>query len=494
MEKSSESNLSRRKFLRGAGTAVAATALARSAMAAGPSTHESSGQATPHAAPVSKAVPPGSAYDVIVIGGGFAGLTAARDCALRGMKTLLLEARARVGGRTFTSSFADHPLELGGTWIHWSQPFVWDEVTRYGLSLAESPGSSPDAMSWLSQGKIHKGDAMKVFPTLADAMAKYCDVDGQGGRLVMPRAHDPFFNADALRKYDGMSLQDRLVAMRFKPDIRDLVAPQLSINCHRDPATGAFVDQLKWWSLGDFDMGRLFDKLGRYKIKEGTAALANAIASDGNVDIMLSTAVGSVEQARGGALVTTVSGAAYSAKAVVCAVPVNVLKSIKFNPGLNSHKLDASRAGVQGQGTKCYIHIKQKIGKWMGCGSYPNPITLVWTEQERDDGTLLVCFGPPGKLDINDEESVQAALRQILPGANVIATTGYQWTADPFSQGTWCFYQPGQVTTALQPLRQREGNVFFASADSALGWRGFIDGAIESGTATAHEVSQFLRG
>lgn len=116
--------------------------------------------------------------------------------------------------------------------------------------------------------------------------------------------------------------------------------------------------------------------------------------------------------------------------------------------------MSAATAGHTGLGFKCYSHIKQKIDKWIGMAPYPSPITQVWTEQERDDGTLLVCFGPPGLLDQNDEEQVQRAIRQLIPGADVV----------------------------------------FASADSAYGWRGFIDGAIQSGVEAAHAVFKRLNG
>ncbi|MGS0893231.1 flavin monoamine oxidase family protein [Burkholderia stagnalis] len=483
-------NDDRRAFLRGAGATMAATAFAGSAVVGG--AQAATATQRPSAGIESKRVASGARYDVIVVVGGFAGLTAARDCALRGMKVLLLEARARIGGRTFTSIYQDHRLELGGTWIHWSQPHVWDEITRYGLSIVESPGASPEQMSWLVDGKIRNGDAGKAFSMLAEAMGGYYDVDGVGGRSIFPRPHDPFFREDLVRKYDGMSSQDRLDAMKFTPEMRGLVAPQIASLCHRDPASAAFADQLKMWSLADFDLGSFFERSSRYKIGEGTTGLAHAIAADSSVDIMLSAPVAAIEQQKVGAAVVTAAGARYSADAVICAVPVNVLKKIDFRPSLDAVKLDASRAGVAGQGTKCYIHIRQKIGKWMGCGSFPNPVTAAWTEQERDDGTLLVAFGSPGMMDINDEQSVQAALRTILPGVDVVATTGYQWTADPYSLGTWCFFHPGQMTRALAPLRAREGAIFFASADSALGWRGAIDGAIESGTRVAHKVGAFL--
>ena len=125
---------------------------------------------------------------------------------------------------------------------------------------------------------------------------------------------------------------------------------------------------------------------------------------------------------------------------------------------------------------------------------YPSPITQMWTEQERDDGTLLVCFGPPGGLDQNDEEQVQQAVRQLIPGAEVVAVLGYEWTVDPYSKGTWCWYRPGMLSDSLEALRTAEGAVHFASADSSNGWRGFIDGAIQSGVETAHNVFKQLNG
>ena len=73
-------------------------------------------------------------HDVVVIGGGFAGVTAAREATLAGASTLLLEARDRLGGRTWTHRWNDTDVELGGGWVHWHQPHVWSEITRAGLA------------------------------------------------------------------------------------------------------------------------------------------------------------------------------------------------------------------------------------------------------------------------------------------------------------------------------------------------------------------------
>ncbi|RQS16095.1 hypothetical protein DIE07_00965 [Burkholderia sp. Bp9002] len=90
----------------------------------------------------------------------------------------------------------------------------------------------------------------------------------------------------------------------------------------RSGVGGARRPALKSWSLGDFDLGRLFDRLVKYKIEQGASALAHAIIADGGADVMLSTPVARVEQRKGGAIVTTTSGAQYSGRWSVRCRPV----------------------------------------------------------------------------------------------------------------------------------------------------------------------------
>lgn len=47
---------------------------------------------------------------------------------------LLLEARDRIGGRTYTAELDGHLYEMGGTWVHWTQPHTYREMSRYGLT------------------------------------------------------------------------------------------------------------------------------------------------------------------------------------------------------------------------------------------------------------------------------------------------------------------------------------------------------------------------
>ena len=110
--------------------------------------------------------------DVVIIGGGFAGVTAARELTMRGRTAVLVEARDRLGGRTHTAPHDGHDMELGGTWVHPVQPNVWAEITRYGLELEELPVPG-GTQAVLSEGKIVELDdarGLEQFMDVARAM------------------------------------------------------------------------------------------------------------------------------------------------------------------------------------------------------------------------------------------------------------------------------------------------------------------------------------
>ena len=111
-------------------------------------------------------------YDVVVIGGGFAGVTAARELRWRGYRVLILEGRDRLGGRTWTSEFAGQPVEMGGTWVHWFQPHVWAEITRYGLQITESPRADEQRV-WIAAGTLHHAPAQTFYPLLNEATGRF---------------------------------------------------------------------------------------------------------------------------------------------------------------------------------------------------------------------------------------------------------------------------------------------------------------------------------
>ena len=135
--------------------------------------------------------------DVVVVGGGFAGVTAARETALRGARTLLVEARDRLGGRTWTSPWSGLDIELGGGWVHWHQPHTWSEIVRAGLEV--EIGEETEIAAW------YVGDERRTG-TIAerDAIAERgWNAFVSGVEELLPLPHDPLAHIDRLARLDG---------------------------------------------------------------------------------------------------------------------------------------------------------------------------------------------------------------------------------------------------------------------------------------------------
>ncbi len=83
-------------------------------------------------------------------------------------------------------------------------------------------------------------------------------------------------------------------------------------------------------------------------------------------------------------------------------------------------------------------------------------------------------------------------MQRFAPDARIVATDAHDWNADEFSQGTWMAYRPGQLTRFHSAFQETEGRLAFAGSDLALGWAGWMDGAVETGARAAAQVEEML--
>src|SRR3954452_12831055 len=103
--------------------------------------------------------------DVVIVGAGIARLITARELSRTRLTVVVLEARDRLGGRVWTDRRLGRDLEIGGTWLHWVQPHVWAEITRYGLQVTRGP--RPEKAYWLAGDRVRTG-TLDQFMELID--------------------------------------------------------------------------------------------------------------------------------------------------------------------------------------------------------------------------------------------------------------------------------------------------------------------------------------
>ncbi|THY06102.1 monoamine oxidase N [Aureobasidium pullulans] len=443
-------------------------------------------------------------HDVIVVGAGYCGLTAARDAALSGLKVLLLEARDRIGGRSWSSNIEGYPFEMGGTWVSWGQPHVWREISRYEmrdqLEISHDYSRGVNHFSLNSASGSRNMSHEDEDALMESALKKFANVDGQYGRIVMPFPHSESHNPEAA-KYDKMSVADRIA--QIKDDLSSeehtvLLGFVLLCSCST-PEKTSFYEYLHWWALCNYSYEYCIEYLIKYKFKGGQSSFAinffKEACSTGHLSYAFRTPIASINDDGSGVQAIARDGRIFKASRLISAIPMNILKDVTFSPPLAAGKLDASTTEHVNKCVKVHAEVRDRdLRSWSGI-TYPNNSLMyaIGDGTTPSGNTHIVAFGgqhnhlQPEK----DIDKTMDALKTLTP-MDIERVVFHNWADDEFAKGAWFFSPPGLVTEHLEDLRAPQGNMYFANSDWAVGWRSFIDGAIEEGTRAALAVKRDL--
>ncbi|EKT81739.1 amine oxidase [Rhodococcus opacus M213] len=428
--------------------------------------------------------------DVIVVGGGLAGVTAARDLAQTGLRTLLVEARDRLGGRTAMQTLAGQQVDTGGAYFHWFQAAIWREVTRYELPVVESGLAT--AGRWLlgASDGIVELTAEEFDAGLRRVLTAFCGDPKFGEALVRPFAvhTDPGF---AL--LDDMSVEDRLQQLRLDPrDDSMLRAVLADFGPPADVSLGWVLQRL---GNGVWSYEAMMALFASYRLERGMGSLVDAMVADADFEVRLSSPVTAIEYDAAGARVVLHDGSELTARAVVLATPVNVWKTITFTPELSQAHQAATREGVAApQVSQLLMHVRGVSEAVIMFAPFDaQPFDLVGTHSMLEDGQLLHGFSFAGEVTCaGGHAQVAEALRKILPEAELVDFVGHDWFSDPYALGGHGSMHPGQAQRFLDILDQPLGSLFIASADIAPQFSGMLTGAIESGARAARRATLAL--
>lgn len=424
--------------------------------------------------------------DIIVIGAGFAGLTAARELTHKGYSVEILEARDRIAGRTWVENRMGRNLELGGTWVHWIQPHVWAELTKYRIGIVAGPEFT--SAYWYANGEHHQGTAGELMELLDEPNRRFLEQ----AREYIPLPYQPLSNPE-VKGIDHVSVSEKIEDLGLDPQSRDLMRSFWSLNFNGHIDQAAFTQALRWCSAASGNWPLMFEACATYKIDGGTVALAEAILADGTAILSLNSPVVSVQNTADGVIVTTDDGNVRTAKAILVTLPLNSLDTVEFTPPLSPAKQAAAAKGQAGRGAKLWIKVQGKMERFVGFGLEEWPINFVQSEYFDEDTTTLVAFGPEGNVvDVDDRDAAQALLEKLVPGIEVLEITGHAWVEDQYSRSTWPMHYTGYLTESLTEMQRPEGHVYLAGSDYANGWGGFIDGAIESALTVSARIDADL--
>ncbi|ORA40014.1 flavin monoamine oxidase family protein [Mycobacterium aquaticum] len=434
----------------------------------------------------------GVTYDALVIGAGFAGLTAARDLAKDGKKVLIVEARDRIGGRAWYRPFADtsFSIELGGNWIDIDgNVALMTEVERYGVELSTSP-QAENHVSRLEGVLSHAAcpiteDEQRALEQLAQRV------------LVDVRRIDSSLPLDQQDVADlDVPLDSYLDGFGLATPVRELVGAWTRENtgCHESQISAL---HLMSWIPNLNNNVLALGHTPTHRFAAGTIDLLQRMLDDSGAELRLSTPVLAVTQSAEHVEVRTQGGEILRARGAVIALPLNCLTDVSFTPALSQAKTAGAAIGQSGAAKKLWALVTDLPPKLLGVGGHDEPIDVFFTDFPADEtglgGDLVVGFSTQERpLDILDREDMEVAIRRYVPEAGVVKVDGHDWLADPYAKGTWCAAPAGLLSKYASALEAAEGRLVFAGSDIAHAFRGWMEGAVATGTTAAGRLSAIL--
>jgi monoamine oxidase len=443
--------------------------------------------------------------DVIIIGAGVAGLTAARALTRAGAAVLVLEARDRVGGRTLSQPVGGEVVDLGGQWVGPHQRHALRMVEELGLKRFAQYHHGTKVLDLRGERRTYRGKVPALpLLSLLDLQRNIWRLDGLARRVPRERPHA----APKAAEWDALTLE----AWKQKH------IPTWGARAALDIATraifGAEPSELSFLHFlfyvhsngGLMKLAEVENGGQAERIHGGAQSIALRLAEPLGARVVLSAPIRAVLQEEQGVVVHG-NGRSWRAQYAVVAVPPALAERMDFGAELPAARRRAHAELPMGSVIKVVATYAQPFWREAGFSG----------EAVSDVGPVRLCFddtGPDGHHPAlvgfflgdtarawtgrSPEERRRAALECLArffgpPALEPTAYADLDWIAEPWSTGCYVgLPRPGTLTAVGEALRAPYGRVHWAGTETAVEGCGYIDGAVESGERAATELSSRL--
>ncbi|MCB9718972.1 MAG: FAD-dependent oxidoreductase [Myxococcales bacterium] len=444
--------------------------------------------------------------DVIVIGAGLSGLMAARELEAAGRSVRVLEARDRVGGRTWTRSLRGHPIDLGGQWVGPTQDRVLALARELGIETYEQFDRGRKVMELGGQRSTYRGLLPWVgLGGLAELGLRVGQLELMARRIPL-RAPAERADASAL---DGQTVRAWLDRRVRNPKARAVLRIATEMVFAGEPEDLSLLFFLFYMHSGG-GFVRLTSIRGgaqAQRLKGGAQGLSRRMAEALATPVEHGQAVHAVLQEPEGVVVHA-GNRSLRARHAIVAVPPALAAEIDLGPARSERRRRAEQGMPMGSVVKCIVVYPRPFWREAGLSgesiSDGEPIRATFDGCSPDlSFCALVAFvigGSAGGFGARPSEERRALVVEHLVrlfGAEAAEPVAYEdqdWSQEAWSRGCYVgLMRPGVLAEVGNVLREPAGRVRFAGTETAARWCGYFDGALRAGERAAQEVLEAMR-
>ncbi|WP_208029385.1 flavin monoamine oxidase family protein [Rhabdothermincola sediminis] len=449
--------------------------------------------------------------DVVVVGAGLAGLSAARRLRRSGREVLVVEARDRVGGRTLSRDVGEGVvLDLGGQWVGPGQDRVLALVAELGLSSFPT-WTSGDSLAGIGPTLARfRGSVPKLPPhVLADALQAQLRLDRLARKVPLDRP----WAAPKAPAWDSMTFESWIRRSARTAGGREYFRIIAEAVFAADASSFSLLHALAYIHAGQ-GVDRLIGTRGgaqQDRLDGGAQQLAIGLATELDERIRLGHPVRRIDHGTdvgpGGGVRVVADGLTVRARRAIIAVPPTLAGRIAYSPPLPADRDQLTQRMPAGAVIKCQVLYDEPFWRHDGLNGQvatsqpPVKVTFDNSPPGGSPGVLLAFVEGRAAVELGRVSSAELRAEVVESLARffgnrarrTVEFVAHDWQAEEWTRGCYGAHLPPGVLTQFGPaLRRPVGPIHWAGTETALVWTGYMEGAIESGERAAREVEEQL--
>jgi monoamine oxidase len=440
--------------------------------------------------------------DVVVVGGGLAGLAAARALADEGIAVVVCEARDRVGGRTLNADIGDGKVvEIGGQWVGPTQDRLYELAAELGVETYPTYVEGQNLLELGGRLRRYSGTIPRLNPaSLLEIELTRRKLDSLARRVPLEA---PWEAPDA-KRLDSTTLATLLDRRLRTRSARRLVEIASRTIWGADSSDVSLLYAL-WYVHAGGGFDSLVDTEGgaqQDRFVGGSQLVAVRLAEELGERVVLSAPVSRIEHTAGQVRVRAADAEVVARRAIVAMAPA-LCDRIEWAPELPPARAQLGQRMPWGSYLKCLAIYDEPFWRADGLSgesvSDSGPATTTFDNSPPDGRPgILLAFCSGGEARALQRQSASRRRTAVLDG--LVRTFGprarkaerfieQDWSRERFTGGApVCFMPPGVQTGFGAAIREPVGPIHWAGTETAEVWSGYMEGALRSGERAAQEA------